>query len=164
MATNELVQNALNGRGLWLGLTPVFDINQPDHPILRAVDDPHVTIAHFGKLNDMARVMRIAGAARATMARSRTPITGSVSGLAYFWHGRRATQVAVINSTDMFSLRASLLLKLNDADVGYDDRYGFNAHVTLRADHGVPGLELQPYLGLTCRGLTLFCGDASEDM
>lgn len=128
----KLIEQCGKNRGLWLGLYCTVQGEYPGHPLTDVLPkDPHLTLAHFGKSNDAKTVYDVVHSAIAAKYNTFPLHNVEISGSGHFWHGKRATPVVLINSADLFNLRADLLAELFRRRVRYDDRYGFIPHITL---------------------------------
>lgn len=135
MSRESLLQHAIAGRGLWVGMftdgpTPIAFGD------LRC-DDPHITLAHFGRRNEPTRFDRIDAAAQGCALRSQV-VSSTIHGLARFIGGRDGDPiVALIQRRDFVGTFAQLMTECDTLNVTPDGAYDFEPHLTiLRAPRG----------------------------
>lgn len=157
----ELIKNAEAGRGLWIGMYPEI-LESPSQILAFLPKEPHITLCHLGKKNDMDRVC--AAMRAVAWGQSQVRFRAEITGAGCFWHGpTRKTYVALVNSPILCSLREKLLLGLKNEGVTFDDRYGFIPHISLDQeavlDQPRASLMLGPSISIEFRRIVVVCGD-----
>lgn len=136
-------------------------------------EDAHVTLVHLGRDNDQARVEKIYSAALELANATKGPIAAQITGVGWFWRKNAPTLITLVNSRDLFALRAGLMIELENRRVRVDDSFGFVPHVTLcrpeaeKATKSDLTRELGERFGrapaprFTFPEIRIVCGDAS---
>lgn len=162
--TTRLVAEALNSRGLWIGLHPREPLPQDLPP------DSHITIVHIGKDHPTLTAAELAVAsalqAAATIAGEFISIEAGVGGVARFRTASKTEGdplVLLIQHPVIREMRDRALHVLTSLGVGPRKSWDFTPHLTLRrlplphADVNIPPVERRT---ISFDRVSVVCGDA----
>lgn len=159
-----LVRNQVEkGRGLWLGLfvNPSQMQEHPFYPMLP--EDAHITLAHLGKrfpsegVEELCRALDRLSSWGWNFERSEMP--AEITGFGKLWRASGShTQILLVNSAQVCTLRAQLLTVLADLGHVLDDAYGFIPHLTVRPSAFSSNAVRSQRV--TFKTLHLVCGEA----
>lgn len=134
----QLSEQARQGRGLWVGLFMPADGSLRSHGMsLYMPEDAHVTLLHLGKdrtaedVEILCEAVEIAWSCLSETDHQRS-LSAELTGIGMFWRRYAPTPVGLVNSAQMFALRATLIGLLGDKNVAPNDAFGFIPHVTLK--------------------------------
>ena len=144
-------------RGLWVGIEVKPELIPEVHPLrsMMPKKTPHITLVHLGRHTSHDYVNRVQRALIGACVDQQCP--AEITGVGYFWRSNFAVKVALINSAELFGLRAAMMKALYDSDIAYDTKFGFIPHITLSSNAQLPELAVSAKLQLP--RATLVWGD-----
>jgi 2'-5' RNA ligase len=158
----QLIDNAVEGRGLWIGL--LLEESQPLKVFPRPLTDPHVTLVHMGKVNDRVRVLAAMSSAYRAASEMVGPLVAKVSGYSRFCGSPAEGDpvVVLLNSVALRVTRDRMLERLRDLGAEAHQHFDYTPHVTMgrhpQGDHLT--LESPVRLSLAFDRIAVTCGEA----